>query len=896
MVSLEIVQMDLISLYWLSDRGEDIHMTRRSSSIPMAEWLRVSSTDPANPGNSDLSLTDFLSAYGDAECIFKPTFPATLNPSTGDYEGFGVTVNSRSGLISVGPNPTSQPLYNFTVIATLVANRNDPASKRLRTFLRIHLHNYVAKAWLSPASLRVPKGISGFRFAVLAQFDDKTIGRLQMSNVIDWFSDPPNAGVDNNNGFITLGNSTADDTPIGVEAVLNVDFQDSSGGTITARGTIIPYTLPQVARLLPNSAGYDRRNEVPNFIFLADGFQAADQPRFNAMIDFFMRDLRQNEKFKPFDHLLGSMNFWKVFVPSTARGVGTKFEVYGDERAQPASGLDWIFELENDSPMSEDDLNSDTWGPNQIRLYFGLPLLMHKNMSNEDIKDYWKDISYLPDALIDLVPGNLINDWKKQGDRRVVDESDTFIGTYYGSPTRGQAAPRDDRTLRKALYRINEERFTRLRLNRFLMNLQYQDENGVLHPLGAVWDMFGNGKDFDNVIILLCANSGRVLNESGDLFVNIIDKGRDYIGIEANAAVNTGFPDGRAVKMSNLGTLRIPAILPLMPAQTTLLHEIAHSLGLDDEYGERGISKDDPRLVYTGSGSIDQDRHYSNTQVKSDLVISPGSEDIDVRKIKWRWHRIEKSGVLAPLAPPDPHAITKNGNQYTIKLQKGHAARFVEGDIVILRYRKMGQSILQDIEYSQISARYPFVTRSPEFSVMNVNAPADQLILEPVEAAALTGRDLAADFQAECVLYVPQLARYYYEPTGENLEVIAANILEFMAGTQRPLHENLDSLGQPELDFDGEQDPDLTDPNLAAIMGISGCAKKNRDIVGLYAGGRSYHHGVYHATGHCIMRDNREIAEFCAVCKYILTDFIDPSLHAVIDKQYEKHYPLKSHI
>src|SRR5688500_12390334 len=176
---LEIMQMDLVSFYWQSDRGEDIHMTRRSSSINMADWVRITTTDPVR----DLSLTSFItSPHGDAECIFKPTFRATLNPTTGDYEGFGITVNSQSGLISVGPNPESETIYNFTVIATVVANKNDPASKRLRAFLRIHLHNYVAKAWLSPSSLRVPKGISEFRFAILAQFDDETIGRLQMSN------------------------------------------------------------------------------------------------------------------------------------------------------------------------------------------------------------------------------------------------------------------------------------------------------------------------------------------------------------------------------------------------------------------------------------------------------------------------------------------------------------------------------------------------------------------------------------------------------------------------------------------------------------------------------------------------------------------------------------------
>ncbi|HSB02791.1 MAG TPA: M64 family metallopeptidase, partial [Anaerolineales bacterium] len=400
------------------------------------------------------------------------------------------------------------------------------------------------------------------------------------------------------------------------------------------------------------------------------------------------------------------------------------------------------------------------------------------------------------------------------------------------------------------------------------------------------------GKDFDNVIILLCANSGRAQNIFGQLYSNVIDNERYYIGIEADAAVNSGFAEGRAVKMTDLDGSRLPADMPLIPGKTTLLHEIGHSLGLGDEYGENQITKDDPRLLYTGTGSIDSDKQFSNIQVKSDLVVSAGSDSLDADKVKWRWHRIAKSGVLAPVAPPAAAAITQSGSRYTIKLMPGQAAAFAANDVVFLRRRKLGESILQDIGYSQVSApRYPFVTRSPELIVREVDDIVDVVVVEPQDSGALTGHDLVADFPAECVLYKPLPARTVineFPPAGALLELTAANVLNFIDNTGLPLHEKKDSSGNLELDFDPEQSPNLVDITVAL------CAKKNRNVVGLYAGGFTYHHGLYHPAGHCIMRDNHQVAEFCSVCKYILTDFIDPSLHPETDKLIEEYYPLKA--
>jgi hypothetical protein len=43
-----------------------------------------------------------------------------------------------------------------------------------------------------------------------------------------------------------------------------------------------------------------------------------------------------------------------------------------------------------------------------------------------------------------------------------------------------------------------------------------------------------------------------------------------------------------------------------------------------------------------------------------------------------------------------------------------------------------------------------------------------------------------------------------------------------------------------------------------------------------------------------MMRDNHdETSEFCAVCRYVMVDHIDPYKHFAIDRDYDDIYPLK---
>ena len=74
-------------------------------------------------------------------------------------------------------------------------------------------------------------------------------------------------------------------------------------------------------------------------------------------------------------------------------------------------------------------------------------------------------------------------------------------------------------------------------------------------------------------------------------------------------------------------------------------------------------------------------------------------------------------------------------------------------------------------------------------------------------------------------------------------------------------------------------------------------------IHGMYDAGDGVHCGVFHPTGACIMRslrvpsDSAELPgvvyRFCHVCRYILVDELDPSLHGAIDQDYGLIYPEK---
>jgi hypothetical protein len=73
-------------------------------------------------------------------------------------------------------------------------------------------------------------------------------------------------------------------------------------------------------------------------------------------------------------------------------------------------------------------------------------------------------------------------------------------------------------------------------------------------------------------------------------------------------------------------------------------------------------------------------------------------------------------------------------------------------------------------------------------------------------------------------------------------------------------------------------------------------------LIGYYDGGGEAHCGIFHPAGACVMRQLKIAANskqranvayrFCAVCRYILTDVLNPRFHPQVDREYTTFYPL----
>ncbi len=120
--------------------------------------------------------------------------------------------------------------------------------------------------------------------------------------------------------------------------------------------------------------------------------------------------------------------------------------------------------------------------------------------------------------------------------------------------------------------------------------------------------------------------------------------------------------------------------------------------------------------------------------------------------------------------------------------------------------------------------------------------------------------------------------------------MVAKNVENLITTTHRALYERpadpttAKSVQHPALDG---LTPD--------VPGRPFCFKAKPSIVGLYGGGATYASGIYHPAGAaCMMRQARdEDAPFCAVCRYILVDTINPFHHFTIDLDYDDIYPLR---
>jgi hypothetical protein len=361
---------------------------------------------------------------------------------------------------------------------------------------------------------------------------------------------------------------------------------------------------------------------------------------------------------------------------------------------------------------------------------------------------------------------------------------------------------------------------------------------------------------FDNtdlVAILSSFPGGRALNGNG--YIALSTRGGDaYIPVTPVAGKNE----------LTLNFTDVPSEVEADRSRT-VAHELGHSFGLGDEYADSNASFSFPR--------DHADPSQANLQTEGDTSIIPDPNHPDQTiisgdQIPWVWHRILAATVVNGDISP------QGLDTFLIPVEPDVSFRFVVGDELLLRPRERGKPLrkFQSFEISRT------------------------LIVQEVDTDSLVVRALGAisaqAFPAGSLLFKPKPAlASVLSATYPYSEMIAKNIKDLITTNKAPL-----TVVPCVLDQDDTQLPILDDGGSEHRTPVANLRPSLADltrIVGLYAGGSLSTCGIFHPTGHCMMRHHHEIdSEFCAVCRYIMVDMIAPEFHPEIDADYDKIYPL----
>jgi hypothetical protein len=225
--------------------------------------------------------------------------------------------------------------------------------------------------------------------------------------------------------------------------------------------------------------------------------------------------------------------------------------------------------------------------------------------------------------------------------------------------------------------------------------------------------------------------------------------------------------------------------------------------------------------------------------------------------VKWfSLHRIEVSDVL--LAPSQAA-----GAVMRVRIDPGQIGKWVEaqtqGLVVYLRHSNL------PVDGRQLPLPTDPQHFLPELGIVDT-------IDEATGTIPLGGPHMPSPppvFPAGAVLYIPTADPESALP----LFVVEKKVVELLRSTNLPLN----------------QDPDRSVPNKfkdtpVAIPGMLRPCKRHK-LVGVYEGGLHVTGMVYRPTGLCKMRRASD-GEFCFVCKYLIVNRVNPSLHALLDAHY----------
>jgi hypothetical protein len=850
--------MPITGIYWDRNSGRDIHVLRGGPDTRDLTHLSLAFN---KPDGTVQFADDYLNQTPDVTITFTPLYKGAPQGDTFVGDNNGIQVNMKNGAVHVPPNATPK-IKNF-IIEVVATNNADHTSFTEK--IRIQVHNTVTQVWLTPDLLTVrptqPAGVdsqTSYRFAVRAQFDDNVVGDLTEGYGVTWSP----ADHFQPDGTITILATDIAGNNLFVTATLPAGLGGTSTPDVTTtlrvgeRWSNDP-SRPKVTLVagggLPASG--DAEN-APNILLLGDGFGLADTDSFDQIADTFIHFIKTSQLTRPYDLLSGSMNMWKVFEPADDIGISFRSELCvlqvnnGGNLQQVAGPI----------PAVGKAKDGDPWTIENLLYAVGLPVPGDDAPARTPavLKAEWTSVLQTdpsPHATDDL-----INIWKRIAPRTFLEERDGFPGMSYGDLP---AANLTDMNM----LNLHQDRAGIAGLQLMCKSMENDDvQLADTRPIGNLWGE--NTFRFNNTHLFAVFSSfpgGRAQNVPGAQF----DDSR-YIALSTQGG-NPPIPV-KPVAGKNAFQLDMAAVPIAVEADASriLAHELGHSFALNDEYSDVSKLFTDPHA----------DASYGNLTSEKDTFEDPNDpakQFISGNQIQWTWHRIVAAAVITG------DLIDKPGGKVQIPVVPDVSFRFSPGDAVRLRLRRWNEALFK-LGANDISPAL-VVSDPPE---------SDSILVTGVQGAHVTAADLQA-FAPGSLLYTPKPApASVLSAAYPFAEMVAKNVKDAITANKKPLtpvpcvyvYATRNDPQSPILDNDhGQRTP------VANV--VAGLGDQTR-IVGLYvSGGTQFSCAIFHPTGHCMMRqDHEEHAEFCAVCRYIMVDFINPIFHPDTDADYDKIYPL----
>lgn len=841
--------MSVASIHFNNKRDIHVLTGQTSPDLRKADYLVVT-RKKADGTTERIWAIDNTAA--DEKVSFKPLFKGAETP--GFYEGFGLRVNVQTGEVTVtNPLPAVRK-HNF-ILEVEAENTSLPADspdRKKNTFIRVHVHQSITKIWLTPSTLTVHQyktaadmpfpQTTSFKFAVHAQFDDDVVADITNWPGLIW---APNGRVEANSGNLIMqaGDAPGNTFPVTVSLPAVLGGLSSDPVQLRIGDPWVNGPANQL-EIVPGGGwpGTINPDVVPNVLFLGDGYgnTLADKEFFKRYVDTLVSYMKQNPMNRPYDVLATSINFWSGFLPSDKKGVTIRGEVYPVTDA----GVHYAFFVPG--PEKPPANEAAVWNINHVIYTVGLPVRSHDGKPLGDIRAEWtQKITPDPNAKIS---DDLVRWWQKMAKRSLVDALDTPLGVACGNTVSD---------INYNIITLDSNRMSREILDIYLSTLV--SSSGL--DLSKLWLKGPPKSNNYDLICIIPMGIGRAQNEEGFFFVNPL--GFDRIAIK-------DLPGTKAYILDD-ANISLPPTADDERGRL-LAHELTHSFFIGDEYWQYDNT--------STSTAATLDPLYSNLQA-ADGVLRAGQIHGD--EIKWNWHRVYKAAVLGTDLPDAADGVWK------VDLRLGQGNQFALGDTVHFRFREYPKALEK---FPKISVPLSVTEKNSDYIKVKVKAPATDThyvtALNYPAASLIQPDQFKATFKTGSIIYIPTPAPESVHSQVYCAEMVASNIKKFISDNHRPLTDP--NISYPNSE---EQQPNFEFTGAMSKPTLPDCFSRNRPrIVGLFEGGALYRKGIYHPTGHCIMRDSHTSGrEFCAVCRYILVDIIDPYKHWEIDRSYEKIYP-----